>query len=84
MQSKASSLRVLDVEERRREIQISFGDVRRPERAAVAHGLAAKRCTWSPWRIGRARAASAKLPGSLASNNERVWCRHDPAGSSSN
>ena len=34
-----SSLRVLDVEERRREVQVRFRDVRRPERAAVAHGL---------------------------------------------
>ena len=47
-------------------------------------GWPAKRCTWSPCLMGRARAASAKLPGSLASNNERVWCRHDPAGSSIN
>lgn len=37
--AKASSLRVLDVEERRREVQVRFRDVRRPERAAVAHGL---------------------------------------------
>ena len=35
-----SSLRVLDVEERRREVQVRFRDVRRPERAAVADGLA--------------------------------------------
>ena len=37
--AKASSLRVLDVEERRREVQVRFRDVRRPERAAVADGL---------------------------------------------
>ena len=35
-----SSLRVLDVEERRREVQVRFRDVRRPERAAVADWLA--------------------------------------------
>ena len=34
-----SSLRVLDVEERRREVQVRFANVRRPERAAVADGL---------------------------------------------
>ena len=34
-----SSLRVLDVEERRREVQVRFRDVRRPERAAVADRL---------------------------------------------
>ena len=38
--AKASSLRVLDVEERRREVQVRFTNVRRPERAAVADGLA--------------------------------------------
>ena len=37
--AKASSLRVLDVEERRREVQVRFRDVRRPERAAVADRL---------------------------------------------
>ena len=34
-----SSLRVLDVEERRREVQVRFRDVRRPECAAVADRL---------------------------------------------
>ena len=34
-----SSLRVLDVEERRREVQVRFTNVRRPERAAVADRL---------------------------------------------
>ena len=63
---KQASLRVLDVEERRREVQVRFRDVRRPERAAVADRLAgqavhvvtmsngprARRVREAPWFIG--------------------------------